>query len=503
MKINMAKVAVIGSGFSGLAAACFAAKAGHDVSVFEKNSTIGGRARNYTEAGFTFDMGPSWYWMPDVFESFFNAFGKSASDYYTLKQLDPGFQVIFGADEVLEVPAKLEELYEVFESIESGSSIALKKFLKEAAFKYEVGMQDLVYKPAFSWLEFASLDVAKGMLQANLFSSVSSYVRGYFKDPRLQALMEFPVLFLGAMANKIPALYTLMNYSALVQGTWYPESGMFKIIEGMQSLATSLGVKFHTDSAILKIEAEAGLVQAVHTAAGRIPMEGIIASADYNHVEQKLLDPEYRNYSAAYWEKRTFAPSCLIYYLGVNKKISKLQHHNLFFDADFEKHAESIYKRKEWPGEPLFYVSCPSKTDRGVSPEGMENLFILVPIATGLEDTEEKRESYFAAIIKRIERFTGTAFAEDIVYKKNYCLDNFVDDYHAYGGNAYGLANTLNQTAVLKPSLRNKKLKNLFYTGQLTVPGPGVPPALISGQVAARELLKYLNKSNIHEAIVR
>jgi phytoene desaturase len=498
----MAKVAVIGSGFSGLAAACFAAKAGHDVSVFEKNASIGGRARSYTEAGFTFDMGPSWYWMPDVFESFFNAFDKSASDYYQLKQLDPGFQVIFGANDVLQVPAKLDDLYAVFESVEAGSSIALKKFLKEAAFKYEVGMQDLVYKPAYSWLEYANLDVAKGMIQANLFSSVSSYVRGYFKDPKLRALMEFPVLFLGAMANKIPALYTMMNYSALVQGTWYPEGGMFKIIEGMQSLASSLGVEFHTNSEILKIEAEAGLVKALHTGSARIPIQGIIASADYNHVEQNLLDPEYRNYSASYWEKKTFAPSCLIYYLGVNKKINKLQHHNLFFDADFEKHAESIYKFSEWPAEPLFYVCCPSKTDGEVAPEGMENIFILVPIATGLEDTEEKRESYFAGIIKRIETFTGTTFKENIIYKKNYSLDNFVDDYHAYGGNAYGLANTLNQTAVLKPSLRNKKLKNMFYTGQLTVPGPGVPPALISGQVAAKELLKYLNISQNHEAIV-
>lgn len=498
----MGKVSIIGSGFSGLAAACFAAKDGHEVSVFEKNETIGGRARSFSQAGFTFDMGPSWYWMPDVFESFFNAFGKSADDFYHLKQLDPGFKIVFGNEDILEVPASLEDLYLVFESIEVGSSQALRKFLKEAEFKYQVGMQDLVYKPAFSWMEYANFDVAKGMLQANLFSSVSSYVQGYFKDPRLKALMEFPVLFLGAMANKIPALYTMMNYSALVQGTWYPEGGMFKIIEGMEQLARSLGVKFHANTPVTKIEVIEGLVQAVHTSSGRIETDGVIASADYNHVEQQLLEPAYRNYSSAYWDKKTFAPSCLIYYLGVNKKIDKLLHHNLFFDAEFEKHAESIYKYAEWPGEPLFYVCCPSKTDPSVAPEGMENLFILVPIATGLEDTEEKRESYFAAIIDRIEAHSGCSFASNIIYKKNYCLDNFVNDYHAFGGNAYGLANTLSQTAVLKPSLRNKKVKNLFYTGQLTVPGPGVPPALISGQVAAKELLKHLNKTKGHEALI-
>ncbi|MDB5020788.1 MAG: crtI [Pedobacter sp.] len=498
----MAKVSIIGSGFSGLAAACFAAKDGHDVSVFEKNSTIGGRARSFSEAGFTFDMGPSWYWMPDVFESFFNAFGKSATDFYHLQQLDPGFQIVFGKQDILPVPAKLEDLYKVFESCESGSSQALQKFLKEAEFKYRVGMQDLVYKPAFSWLEYANLDVARGMLQSNLFSSVSSYVRKYFKDPRLQALMEFPVLFLGAMANKIPALYTMMNYSALVQGTWYPEGGMFKIIDGMENLAKSLGVQFYPNTPITNIEVEGGAVSAVHTATGRIPTDGVIASADYNHVEQNLLEPAYRNYSSEYWDKKTFAPSCLIYYLGVDKRIDNLLHHNLFFDADFVRHAESIYKTPEWPGEPLFYVCCPSKTDTTVAPAGMENLFILVPIATGLEDTEVKRESYFASIINRIEAHTGSSIASNIIYKKNYCLDNFVSDYHAFGGNAYGLANTLNQTAVLKPSLRNKKVKNLFYTGQLTVPGPGVPPALISGQVAAKELLKYLNKRESHETLV-
>jgi phytoene desaturase len=498
----MAKVLVIGSGFSGLAAACFAARDGHQVAVYEKNQTIGGRARSLSDEGFIFDMGPSWYWMPDVFESFFNQFGKSAADYYQLKQLDPGFQVVFGTHDVLDVPADLEALYAVFENIEPGSAAALKKFLKEAEFKYQVGMQDLVYKPAFSWFEYANLDVARGMLQSNLFSSVRSYVRGYFKDPRLIALMEFPVLFLGAMANKIPALYTMMNYSALVQGTWYPEGGMHKIIEGMHKLALSLGVEFHTNAPVSRIEVQQGIVTGMHTDTGFVEADGIIASADYHHVEQNLLEPAYRNYSAAYWEKKTFAPSCLIYYLGVNKKIDKLLHHNLFFDADFEQHAESIYKDPQWPGEPLFYVCCPSKTDDTVAPAGMENLFILIPIATGLEDTEASREHYFESIIRRIEIRTGTTFLENIVYKKNYCLDNFVADYHAYGGNAYGLANTLSQTAVLKPSIRNKKLKNLFYTGQLTVPGPGVPPALISGQVAANELMKYLTKTKPHEATV-
>lgn len=490
----MSKISIIGSGFSGLAASCFVAKEGHSVTILEKNTTLGGRARVYQCDGFTFDMGPSWYWMPDVFENFFQQFGHTAADYYELKQLEPGFQIIFGEQDTIKIPSNMDELEQVFEGIEPGSAIALRKFLKEAEFKYEVGMKDLVYKPAFSWLEYANLDVMKGMLQANLFSSVSSYVRKYFKDERLIALMEFPVLFLGAMANKIPALYTMMNYSALVQGTFYPVGGMCKIVEGMKELASSLGVEFKTDVQVGKIEVTGGLVSGLQTNAGFQEADGLIAAADYHHVEQQLLDEQYRNYDAAYWEKKTFAPSCLIYYVGVSKKIDKLLHHNLFFDADFNRHAQEIYGQPKWPDDPLFYVCCPSKTDANVAPEGMENLFILVPVAAGLEDSPAIREHYFEGIVKRIEKYSGTEFSADIVYKKNYCINDFVEDYNAFKGNAYGLANTLTQTAVLKPSLKNKKVKNMFYAGQLTVPGPGVPPALISGQVAAAQLNQYLQK---------
>jgi len=490
----MAKISIIGSGFSGLAAACFAAKEGHQVTLLEKNETIGGRARTFKSDGFTFDMGPSWYWMPDVFENFFAQFGKSAADYYQLKQLDPGFQIIFGKNDTIEIPASMEELEAVFEGIEAGSAAKLRQFLKEAEYKYNVGMKDMVYKPAFSWLEYANLDVVKGMLKSNIFSSVSSYVRSYFKDERLVALMEFPVLFLGAMANKIPALYTMMNYSALVQGTFYPVGGMCRIAEGMKELAVSLGVEFRTGVDVTKIEVTDGLVSGLKTSTGDIALDGLIAAADYNHVEQKLLDEKYRNYSSDYWEDKTFAPSCLIYYVGVSKKIKKLLHHNLFFDADFEKHANDIYSTPQWPDRPLFYVCCPSKTDDTIAPEGMENLFILVPVATGLKDDEATRESYFDGIIKRMENYCGEEFAAEVIYKRTYCIKNFVEDYNAFKGNAYGLANTLMQTAVLKPSLRNKQLKNMFYAGQLTVPGPGVPPALISGQVASEQLNKYLQK---------
>lgn len=498
----MSHVLVIGSGFSALSTACYLARGGAEVTVIEKNESIGGRARIMEADGFRFDMGPSWYWMPDIFETFFKDFGTSASDYYELKKLDPGFQLFFGDGDNVSIPSSLEELHRLFESIEPGSSEKLTAFLKEGEYKYRIGMQELAYKPALSWLEFANLKVLNGVLKTHIFESMHNYVRKYFKDKRLIALMEFPVLFLGAKPDNIPALYSLMNFSALVQGTYYPMGGMYKIIEGMQNLATSLGVTIRTNEEIKNIVTRDKKATGIVNSAGVFTKaSAIISSADYHHTEQKLLEPELRNYKEQYWDNKIFAPSCLIFYVGLNKKVSKLLHHNLFFDRDFEQHSKEIYDTPKWPEEPLFYVCCPSKTDDTVAPMGMENLFILIPIAVGIKDDELKRDFYFNKVIARMEKECGESLRENIVYKKSYCINDFTKDYNAYKGNAYGLANTLMQTAVLKPSVRNKHVKNLFYTGQLTVPGPGVPPALISGKISAQQALNYLKKTG-HERVI-
>lgn len=486
----MPTVSVIGSGFAGLSAACFLARAGNKVTVFEKNETVGGRARDFSANGFMFDMGPSWYWMPETFEQFFGAFGKKPSDYYNLVRLDPGFQMFFGKDDILTVPADMDGVKAEFERIEKGSAAQLDKFLADAKFKYDVGMNRMVYTPCFSWLEFAKPDIVASAMRLQMFTSVRSQVRSYFKDPRIIALMEFPVLFLGATASNIPALYSMMNYAAISLGTWYPMGGMTEIIKGMHSLAGSLGVEFKTGDAVRQLSVAGNVVDSLHSVTGKYTQDGVIATGDYHHIERNLLPEAYTNYSEDYWDKRTFAPSSLIFYLGVSKKIKKLIHHNLFFDESLDEHAEEIYKQPKWPTKPLFYVCCPSKTDPSVAPEGMENIFILMPLAPGLEDTEALREKYYNVIMKRMEVICDDTIKEHVIYKRSYCINDFVSDYNAYKGNAYGLANTLRQTAVLKPSLRNKKVKNLFYAGQLTVPGPGVPPSLISGRLAAEQLMK-------------
>jgi phytoene desaturase len=486
----MSKIAVIGSGFSGLAAATFLAKEGMDVTVYEKNDSPGGRARKYSEKGYTFDMGPSWYWMPDVFESYFASFGKKVSDYYELVRLDPSYRVYFGPGDKMDLPANLKEVFALFDQLEPGSSVNLKKFLEEAAYKYEVGINDLVYKPGLSVSELMDMRLLKGVCKLHVFQSISSYIRKYFTHPRLIQLLEFPVLFLGAMPSKTPALYSLMNYADIQLGTWYPKGGMHKIIEGMMSLAHELGIKFEFNAPVQEIAMNSTKAKGLIINGEMVPADYIVGGADYHHIEQQLLPKNFRKYDEKYWESRVMAPGSLIFYVGVNKKINNLLHHNLFFDEDFTAHAQEIYEQPQWPTKPLFYVCCTSKTDPSCAPEGHENLFILIPVAPGLEDKEEVRARYFNLVIDRMERLIGERFKQNIHYHRSYAHRDFINDYNSFKGNAYGLANTLMQTANLKPSMINKKVKNLYYTGQLTVPGPGVPPSLISGQVVAKQLLK-------------
>lgn len=485
-------IAVIGGGFSGLAAASYLAKAGYNVTIYEKNNTVGGRNRKFKDKGFTFEMGPSWYWMPEVFDQYFENFSKKRSDYYDLKKLSPSFSIVYKNNEKIGIPSEKQDLIAFFENIEKGGGKRLEEFMADAKYKYDTSMKSLIHKPGKSIFEYVNMEVLRGVFKLNLFSNFKKFVRNYFSDDRLTALMDFPVLFLGSAPENTPALYSLMNYAGLLLGTWYPENGMYRIIESMEELAIELGVKIETNAEVLKINTENKLVKSIIVNNETHEFDAIIAAGDYHHMET-LLPQQHRNYSEKYWDTRVLAPSSLLFFLGIDKKIPSLDHHTLFFDESLDDHSSEIYSNPKWPEKPLFYVCNPSKTDANVAPEGCENVFILIPIAAGLKDSEEIREYYFNIIIKRLENQIQDTISTNIIYKKSYCINDFISDYHSYKGNAYGLANTLTQTAILKPKLNNKKLKNLVYAGQLTVPGPGMPPALISGKLAAEEIINYLS----------
>ncbi|RZP11574.1 MAG: phytoene desaturase [Flavobacteriales bacterium] len=480
---------ILGSGFSSLAASCYLAKAGHKVTVFEKNSQIGGRARQYKKDGFLFDMGPTWYWMPDVFERFFNDFNKKPSDYYQLEKLNPAYQVYFGIGDSAVIPDNLDQIYSLFEKEEKGSSLHLKKFLKQAKNNYDVAVKDLVYRPGVSPLELITPKTINKLNQ--LFFDIRSQIQKRFNNPRLIKILEFPVLFLGAKPGNTPAMYNFMNWADFGLGTWHPKGGMFEVIKAMESLAKELGVTFKTNANVEKLNVVKNSVESIVVNGSSYKNADVVLSgADYHHTET-LLDGQYRQYSESYWNKKTFAPSSLLFYVGFNKKLNNVSHHTLFFDEEFDSHAEYIYDTPSWPKDPLFYASFPSISDNAFAPKEKEAATFLIPIASGIEDTEAHREKYFDLIIDRLEKLTHQKLKDDVLFVKSYCINDFIEDYNSYKGNAYGLANILTQTAFLRPKIKSKKVKNLYFTGQLTVPGPGVPPALISGKIAAESILKH------------
>ena len=476
-------ISIIGSGFSSLSAACYLAKMGHKVDIFEKNKDLGGRARQFKENGFTFDMGPSWYWMPDVFEKFFKDFNSEAKNFYSLKKLNPAYHVYFGENDFIAIPDSLEKICEVFEKEESGSSKKLKKFISRAKDNYKIAVTDMLYKmPGLSPLELISFDTIKRV--GYFFSNIKKEVHRDFKNPKLRSILEFPVLFLGAESSNTPAFYNFMNYADFGLGTWQPTNGFFDVVNAMISIGKSLGVTYHNNSTIDKIITDKNIATGIQVNGIIIDSDIVLSGADYNHTE-KLLPINLRQYSEKYWSNRVLAPSSLIFYLGFDKKLNNLAHHNLFFDTSFDLHSKEIYKEPKWPSEPLFYANFTSITNQHTAPKDCENGFILIPLAPGLEDTEELRNKYFNIVIERIESITGQKIKKNIIYKKSFCVSDFVEEYNSYKGNAYGLANTLLQTSFLRPKLKSNLVKNMYFTGQMSVPGPGVPPAIVSGKLVA------------------
>lgn len=490
----MQRTDIIGGGLSGLYAACYLAGKSVQVRLFEKNDTLGGRSRSFTESGFQFDMGPTWYWMPDLVDKLFDDLGEKRTDYFGLTHLNPSYRVFWKDRPFTDVPADQKNLELLFDQLESKGSEKLKQFLADAKVKYEIATAEFMENPGLSLLELLNWRALKNAIKLDVFKSVDKDVSARFDSPQARAILNFPVLFLGEMPSGIPALYTLMNYVDLELGTWYPDGGMNALASALEKIARKRGVEIHAGEPVREFHMNGNQIKALVTDKAVFETDHVIASADYHFVEQNLVPAPYRRYSEKYWNSRKLAPSCLIFYVGVNKKIEGLKHHNLFFDEELEQHGKQIYDNPAWPDKPLFYVCASSKTDPNTAPPGHENLFFLMPVAPGIEDTPEIRERYFDLLWGRMEKHLGMELKTHIVYRRSFAIQDFQLDYNAFRGNAYGLANTLKQTANLKPKIKSK-IKNLHYCGQLTVPGPGIPPALISGKIAAKQVVKTYEKT--------
>ncbi len=497
----MKKVIVIGSGFGGISASAFLAQEGYDVTVLEKNSWVGGRARVLEGEGFRFDMGPSWYWMPDEHDRWFTRLGHRREDFYRIRRVTPSYRVYFGDSlpgetrNVLDMPVDRDDAKAVFESYEAGAGEKLDRYLAECKGKYDFAMGEYIYRNYYSLFDFINMKTLANLSMLNVTQSYGGRVARYFRHPYLRKMLEFPVVFLGSNAKSTPAMYTLMSHIDFNLGTWYPEGGFGRVVESMRQVAENLGVRFHFSNEAVRINVEGGTARSVvvkseNGGESTIPTDIVVANADYPFVEMNLLPEQYRSVPERKWERAQLAPGVLNFYLGFDRPLDEFSHHTFFFDTDWDDHFSAVYEDPRWIDEPLFYLHVPSRTDPSCAPPGGEAVFLLIPVAPGLEDDRERRKYYFNHAMDRMGRITGRPLRKHLVYKAEMSLDDFSRDYRAYKGNAFGLGQTLFQTAWFRTANRSKKVGNLYYAGQYTVPGTGTTMSMISGEVASMRIKK-------------
>lgn len=484
------KIIVIGSGFGGLSAAALLARDGFDVMVLEKNEQPGGRARVWKKDGFVFDMGPSWYLMPDVFDRFFKIFDRKTDDYYKLLRLNPNYRVFFGDTKTVDVPADRPAIDALFDSLEQDGSAKLAKYLDIAKYQYDIAMNEFMYREYKTIFDFFNWTIITKGPQLKIFESFDKFARRYFSSDEIRKILEYTVVFLGGAPDNTPGLYSIMSHVDFDLGVWYPCGGLGMLVQGFTRLAREQGVRFEFNTPVRKINVTNGHAAGVTTDKGDLKADIVLVNADYHHAETELLDEAFSTYPERYWQKKKMGPSAFLIYLGLRRKVPHLLHHNLYLDNSWHEHFHSIFVEPAWPDNPSYYVCCPSKTDGSVAPAGAENMFILVPVAPGIEDTDTIREKYYDKTISHLEKLIDYNLRNHIVVKRTFAHNNFKEAYNAYKGTALGMSHTLLQTAVFRPSHQSKKVKNLFYTGSYNHPGIGVPMVIISSQIVSEQIRK-------------
>jgi len=481
-------VVVVGSGFGGLSTACYLADAGLDVTVLEKNESLGGRASVLEADGFRFDMGPSWYLMPDVFERFFGHFDREPSDFYDLEPLDPHYRIFFKDGDTADVTSDRGEMYDLFESYEEGAGDALDEYLETSEEHYGVAMEKFIYEDRPRIRDWIDPDVMRAApIGLQLLGTMDDYVADYFDTPKLRQIMQYTLVFLGGAPSNTPAIYNMMSHVDFNMGVYYPENGLRSVVDACVELGSELGVDYVTDAEVTEIiNRREGF--AVESEAGTFHAEFVVSNADYAHTERELLPEHERQYDDGYWDSHLLAVGVSPVSRRRGRRRPARTPHARLSDRLGPALRADLRRPGLARGSGLLPV-CALGDRRQRRSRGT-----LQPVCPRPHRARTRRHRRGSDVVprsraRRHRREHGVELRDRIVFEEQFSVSEFADRYNSAQGTALGLAHTLRQTALFRPPHRSEACPGLYYTGSYTTPGIGVPMCLISGEHTANTLI--------------
>jgi phytoene desaturase len=485
-------VIVIGAGIGGITAAIHLAKHGLHVTVLEKNSHPGGRCDRFSREGHRFDTGPTLFVMPQLYEAEFRALEASVRERLDLQRVDPTYHLVFDDGSQFAITSDMKSLQEQLESVQPGSFQGFLRYLQEGERHYQLAMDKMITRDFRRASDFFSLQNLSLVFRIKALINHYRNMSAYFDDPRLKTAFSFQDIYMGLSPSEAPATFSLLPYTELVHGVWYPRGGMYSIVEVLMDLARQAGVEFIFNSEVERINTNSTRAHGVLLADGsRLDGDVILANADLPYVYQHLLPQDGM---AKALSRKQFSSTVISFFWGVDKAYEAIHPHTLFLADDYRKNFERVIQDASLPVNPILYVHAPARLDPSMAPRGQDTLTAIVPVGhiseNGEQNWGELRDKAREHVFRRLRTIGITDFESHIKFEETYTPPSWRKRYNLMKGSIHGLSHTLTQMAYFRPSNRHPRYKNLYFAGANTHPGTGIPTTMVSGRLVSERIGK-------------